>query len=52
MFVWIVIIWFVGMAGYIALSKTKNYSTMQYFSVADKHRKYKRIQDSFSEKKK
>lgn len=51
LFIWIGVAWVVGMAGYVWVNKAKNYNTIQYFSVADKHRKYKRIQDSFNEKK-
>jgi hypothetical protein len=52
LFIGIGVVWIVGMVGYAILNKVKNYNTMQYLSVADKHRKYKRIQDSFNEKKK
>jgi exosome complex RNA-binding protein Rrp4 len=51
LFIGIGIAWVVGMAGYIWLSKKKNYNTMQYLSVADKHRKYKKMQENFNEKK-
>lgn len=52
MYIWLGVIWIVGMVGYIVLNQTDKYNNKHYYDVKHQIKKYKNIRDDVNGVKK